>query len=63
MSNVFTICENCKTQYPHQLLTRCEKCGSESVYQDKEVERESKEDNYDNEEKRTVKDFMQNMFL
>ena len=37
MSNVFTVCENCKAQFPHRLLAKCESCGSEQVYQDTEV--------------------------
>jgi hypothetical protein len=40
MSNVFSLCENCEACFAHQLLTKCPACGSESVYQDIEFDRE-----------------------
>ncbi len=51
MSNVYTVCENCNAQYPHEILTKCPGCGSQSVYWENEFDREKLIEKEEDEER------------
>ena len=53
MSNVFTACENCKAQFPHELLTKCAVCGSEQVWIDTEIDNETNNQGEENDNEET----------